>query len=537
MRSIIEQMADGIIIVGKDGIIRFANPAAEQLFTRRADELVGTDFGFPIANGQPAEIHLVRPHGELVTAELRVADAVWDGAPARLISLRDITDRRRAEERARQVEQERAARAEAEAANRAKSEFLATMSHELRTPLNAVIGYAQLLDLGIGGPLTHEQRMQLQRISASSRHLLGLVNEVLDLAKVDAGQLALHVAPGSAAAVADGAAALVEPSAEARGIRFAVRCADGDDEQQVRYVGDEDRVRQIVVNLLTNAVKFTDAGGSVSLVYGRSTRPDPSARLRGAGAWSYFAVTDSGIGIPADQLSRIFEPFVQVTPGLTRPNDGSGLGLAISRRLARLMHGDITVVSRFGEGSSFTLWLPAADAAHPAEGGERPGGAGATNRGLADIGELLMRNIQPLLDAFVARVRGEAPVAGAAALRFSQLADHLASYLADLAGLLIALEDADGRPTSVLAGATEIHRVVAGRHGAQRARLGWTVGAIRREYEILREEIEALVRRHGSAIAPAAVDEALSVTRVLLQQAQETSTRALTRARGTEDTP
>ncbi|HEU4630365.1 MAG TPA: PAS domain-containing sensor histidine kinase [Gemmatimonadaceae bacterium] len=542
LRAIIEQLADGIIIVGTDGVIRFANPAAEQLFARSARHLVGTDFGFAIATGGPAEIELVRPDGKPVTAELRVADVAWHGEAARLVSIRDITDRRRAEERARQVEQERAARAQAEAANRAKSEFLATMSHELRTPLNAVIGYAQLLDLGIGGPLSPEQQHQVGRIYASSRHLLGLVNEVLDLAKADVGQLRVQLAAAPADSTADAAAALVQPAAEARGITFAVR-AVGEGARGAeaaggaggaQYDGDEDRVRQILVNLLTNAVKFTDAGGSVVLEYGQTTRPDPNARLAAGRAWVHFTVRDTGVGIPADQLARIFEPFVQVTTGHTRPNDGSGLGLAISRRLARLMHGDITVRSRPGEGSTFTLWLPsAAPAARvPAAEDVLPVAPSGPPHGLAEVGEILMRHLQPLLEVFVARLRAECPAPSAAGLKFSQLVDHLASYLADLAGALIALEEAGGQPSSVVVDATEIHRVVAARHGAQRARLGWTEEAIRCEYRILREEVERAVRQHEHALGAAAIGEALAVAARFLDQARELSLRAYARATG-----
>jgi signal transduction histidine kinase len=527
LRSIVAQLADGIVIVGADGLIRFANPAAEHLFGRSVRDLLGTQFGFPMANGEPAPIDVVRRGGATVAAELRVVSITWDGEPARLVSIRDITERRRAEERSQQLERERAARAEAEAANQAKSDLVATMSHELRTPLNAVLGYAELLDLGIGGTLGQQQRHQVDRIRASGQHLLGLVDQLLDLAKADAGRLSVEIGSFPARATADAAAALLQPTAEARGINFLDKFSDA----RVYYVGDEDRVRQILVNLLTNAVKFTEAGGTVSLEYGQAARPDGDARVRDRGPWTYFRVADSGVGIPADQLARIFQPFVQVESGHTRSKDGSGLGLTISRRLARLMRGDITVRSTAGEGSAFTLWLPSSDEPESGQPDHQAGEHGdpARNRGLAEVGEVLLRGLEPLLEAFVTRIRAECPIPGAATLKFSQLADHVPSYVADLAGMLVALDESGGQPSSVLADATDIHRLVAGRHGAQRARLGWDEAAIHCEYGILRDEIERVVRQRTRAAEGDAVDEAWAIMTRFLEEAERTSIRALTR--------
>jgi signal transduction histidine kinase len=249
------------------------------------------------------------------------------------------------------------ARRAAEHASHVKSQFLATMSHEIRTPINAIIGYTELLDLGIAGAVTAEQRAHLERIRASGRHLVGLIDDVLDLAKVEADQMAVASTPGVAAAVVDAALSLVRPQAAAKAIQLATTC-EGD--RNAPYVGDEARVQQILVNLLSNAVKFTPPHGQVSVYCGVSeTRPAQIA-APGVSTWTHVTVEDTGIGIPESKLESIFQPFTQVESGYTRTHGGTGLGLTISRRLARLMGGDLTVESREGAGSRFTLWLPAA---------------------------------------------------------------------------------------------------------------------------------------------------------------------------------
>jgi PAS domain S-box-containing protein len=234
------------------------------------------------------------------------------------------------------------ARAEAEEANQAKSAFLATMSHELRTPLNAIAGYAQLMEMGIHGPVTPAQRENLEKIRRNQVHLLGLINDVLNFARIEAGQVRYEIGDVPLDGTLAGVEALVEPQMRQKGLQYTYRPGD----RSVSARADRERMEQVVLNLLTNAVKFSERGGRIVLEW-EATDGHVAIRVR-----------DTGRGIPADRLEAIFEPFVQVDPALTRSSEGTGLGLAISRDLARAMGGDLTVQSEEGRGSTFTLTLP-----------------------------------------------------------------------------------------------------------------------------------------------------------------------------------
>ena len=529
LRQIVERLPDGIVIVGEDGCIRFANPAAQVLFGRNARELVGEDFGHALAPGEHTEIEVVRRDGNTVVAELRLVLIDWEGDPASLVSLRDVTDRREADERAKLLIEEQQARIEAESASQAKSEFLAMMSHELRTPLNAILGYTELLDLGLAGPITDAQRQQLRRIGASGRHLLGLVNEVLDLARVEAGRLAVRHDVRALWPIVESALVLAGPLAEERGLTIRPPGVASD---TLAFVGDEDRARQILVHLLANAAKFTPSGGSIAVEIDDAATPPPNARVQEAAHWLSICISDTGVGIAPEQMEAIFAPFVQGQGGHTRDRDGSGLGLTISRRLARLMGGDITVTSRQGKGSTFTLWLPAASegqTAEPPAVAPRFTGREPVVQGLTEVGEALLRETDAIVDEVVARLRREPSMPAAKALRFTQLADHTTTLVADIAGALVILEDAHGEPSPLLVDAAEIQRFVAERHGVQRARLGWTLEALTREFAIVREEIEYAVERAFPGEGAGRVSEAIALVDRQLEQAREASTRALER--------
>ncbi|HSJ09886.1 MAG TPA: PAS domain-containing sensor histidine kinase, partial [Longimicrobiales bacterium] len=357
-----------VVFRGADHTYEFVNDAYYQLVGRR--DLIGLPLveglpeirgqGFPelldrvLETGEPwvgreAPVVLQRTSDALpetrylnmVLQPLGEADGTFSGVAAHGFDVTEQVESRREVERLLEVSEH--ARAEAEAANRVKGEFLAVMSHELRTPLNAISGYADLLEMGVQGPVNKAQKRSLERIKLSQRHLLGLINEVLNYTRVESGTMHYDIVDVPVREALGAAESLVLPQAREKGLALSIsHCPDG-----LTVRADEEKLRQVLVNLLSNALKFTMSGGHIEM---SGERADTMVTI---------SVADSGIGIPADKLTTIFDPFVQVRSDLTRPHEGTGLGLAISRDLARAMGGDLSVRSEEGAGSVFVLSLPA----------------------------------------------------------------------------------------------------------------------------------------------------------------------------------
>ena len=422
-RLLVESVTDyAIFLLDERGFVRSWNPGAARLKGYTESEIVGKHFS--IFYTKP-DLDADKPAWELdvATKEGRVEDEGWrlrkDGtrfwANVVITALRDkttgavvgfakitrdLTERRNAEEQARELAAETAARheaervnahlaemteqlqqqaielesqteearclaeeleeanerlqveatdaekarAEAEAANRAKMEFLAVMSHELRTPLNAIAGYAELMRMGLRGPITPEQLEDLNRITRSERALLSLINDILNFARLEAAQVKFACERVPLGPLLSDIEALVAPQLSAKQLSFHV----GECDESIAARADSDKVRQIVINLVSNAVKFTPPAGSIAL--------DCEADERTVRVF----VRDSGVGIPKEKLQVVFEPFVQLERSLTSTSEGSGLGLSISRDLARGMGGDLVAESAVGVGSTFILSLPLA---------------------------------------------------------------------------------------------------------------------------------------------------------------------------------
>ena len=465
-RNIIDNNGDAIVVVSRDGVVQYANAAAERMFHRAPSELHGTTFGFPLTAGETTEVDIVVDGGVFRPAEMRVTESLWDGVPVCLASLRDVSDREmlrreRAAQLAAQLAESRLrdiisqapvaiavlggpehrfdianqrfielignrdvvgrtvrdvlpelagqsiyellnnvfatgepyvgtevglemrseigveqmyytfvyqplrspdgeiagiavvasdvtsqvrARHALEQANKAKADFLATMSHELRTPLNAIGGYSDLMLAGIRGPITEAQRLDLERIKRSQGHLLAVINDILNFAKLESGRIQFNPVVVSMNEVLGELESLVTPMLLQKGIAYEYRCCD----PKFQAFADPERVQQILLNLLSNAAKFTPQGGHILV----ECLPQKTTMV--------VEVTDTGVGIPPDRLQSVFEPFVQLERGQSPEMGGTGLGLSISRDLARAMDGDLSATSEPGKGSTFRLVLPRA---------------------------------------------------------------------------------------------------------------------------------------------------------------------------------
>jgi len=368
-----DAITDAVCLIGADGDLQRCNDAADTLLGAVSGGREAQKFHdlFPHPDADPAHVVAdVLESGQPLQYETQLADRWFfvrldpippreQVAPSVVAVISDITARRVAEEermrllanteRARKeaeisrLEAE-AARSEAEKASRAKSDYLAVMSHELRTPLNAIDGYAELLELEVRGPITLAQREDIRRIRRSQKHLLSLINDVLNFVRVDAGTVRYDITEFALADAIRGVEDVTTPQLRSRQLGFTLRGCDA----ELRVRADRDKAEQILVNLMTNAIKFTAPQGAIAL---ECAREGTLIRVR---------IRDTGRGIPADKLSSIFEPFVQVARSAGAPSEGVGLGLAISRDLSRAMGGDLIVESEVGRGSLFTLTLPAA---------------------------------------------------------------------------------------------------------------------------------------------------------------------------------
>jgi PAS domain S-box-containing protein len=362
-RLLVESVRDyAIFALDATGHIVTWNPGAQRFKGYTAPEIIGKHFSifYPaedLARGKPAmELEVAGREGRFEDEGWRVRkDGTQFWANVIITALRnergalvgfakvtrDLTERRLSEQRA--IDDARRL-GEAEASSRAKTQFLASMSHELRTPLNAIGGYAELIEMGLGGSVSAQQSEYLNRIRASQKHLLRIINDLLNYGQIESGRFTYERQRVPLQEVIDAIVSMMAVQAAVKHITLG----RGDCPSTVVAIGDRLKIEQIVLNLVSNAVKFTPEGGAVTL----------DCMLQGDRA--AVTVRDTGPGIPAESREQIFEPFVQLGRSLSSGHEGSGLGLAISRDLARAMGGELTVTNSDGEGSVFTLTLPKA---------------------------------------------------------------------------------------------------------------------------------------------------------------------------------
>jgi len=367
-QGLLEHAPDAIVIVNDIGRIVLFNGRAREMFGHEAVEIIGEPIevllperlrgahvrhrnGYLAAPrmrpmGAGLELHGMRRSGEEFPVEISLSPIDSEGGRLVMSAIRDTSERKRFE----QTLQEK--NVELERAIRAKDLFLATMSHELRTPLNAIIGFTGLMLMKLPGPLTAAQERQLTLVQSSGQHLLSLINDLLDLAKIESGRVELMLEPVRCLQVLEEVAATLRPAAAAKGLNIVI-----DAESDIGVTADQRALQQIVLNLGTNAVKFSSQG----VVQLRARRVEAGGVPK-----VEVTVTDNGVGISPEDQARLFQAFTQVGQRSGRPAEGTGLGLHLSRKLAELMNGDLRVESELGRGSRFSLLLaPASPGAAP----------------------------------------------------------------------------------------------------------------------------------------------------------------------------
>jgi PAS domain S-box-containing protein len=388
----LESAYDSAVITDLNGQVLYANPAASRIFCQPLEALKGKNAAVfylgqeqtawliqqAIAGGWSGEVICQRQNGERFPALVSVGLIYDDKSKPTAVSVisRDITEQK-------QIQAELAAKnIELERANRLKSEFLANMSHELRTPLTSILGFSSLLNQQIFGKLNEKQLLYTHQIHQSGQHLLNLINDVLDLSKVEAGQMTLDINPISVVELCEETLAFVSAQVQARNLK--VRRAI--EPHLNPLMADELRVRQMLLNLLSNAIKFSHEGSEIGL------------EVKTQAGFLYLTVWDKGIGIPEDKHKLLFQPFQQVDGSLSRRHEGTGLGLALTRRLAELHQGTVEFQSKEGEGSSFTIRLPlnlyrdAVDLTTPA----LPGKASSASTPLSEPNRVLVVEDHPV---------------------------------------------------------------------------------------------------------------------------------------------
>ncbi|MBI4786819.1 MAG: response regulator [Chloroflexi bacterium] len=359
-QAVVDNAADGILTTDREGRLVSFNPAAERIFGYAASEVIGQKItllvptaanfarnGFAMGN-QRRETEGRHRDGSLFPLDLAVTETRLGDQTLFSGLMRDITEEKQAEHQLQQAKQA------ADAANQAKSAFLANMSHELRTPLNAIIGYSEMLQEEAEDTGQASFVPDLEKINAAGKHLLGLINAVLDLSKIEAGKMDLYLETFSVPNLVADVAGVIQPLIAKNSNTLRVRCPE--DIGMMR--ADLTKVRQSIFNLLSNASKFTEQG-VISLDVER-TRADETE-------WMIFRVSDTGIGMTPEQLGKLFQEFSQADASTSRKYGGTGLGLALTRRFCRMMGGDITVESEPGKGSTFTMRLPEQVAEQQAE--------------------------------------------------------------------------------------------------------------------------------------------------------------------------